>query len=150
MDSAVLLDKAGRIINWNNGAASLFGYTKKEVIGRSINFIYDRNYPFPKLIQEISSQQKKWQEDTIFIRKNGIKGHCKSYLCSLPPNEQNKITALLINQNISSYKKVEEDLLKEQNMLRQQLQHVLGGFSNASGLLINLLHQLGTNRTKIT
>src|SRR5476649_2707143 len=91
MDSAVLLDKAGRIVNWNAGATSLFGYSKKEVIGRSINLIYDRNHPFPKLIQEFNSQQKKWLEETTFIRKNGIKGTCKSYLCALPLNEQNKM-----------------------------------------------------------
>src|SRR5436189_4808880 len=54
MDSAVLLDKAGRIISWNAGAAALFGYSKKEVVGWSINFVYDRNYPFPKLIQELN------------------------------------------------------------------------------------------------
>ena len=45
VDSAVMLDKAGRILDWNAGAVSLFGYSKKEVIGRSINLIYDRNYP---------------------------------------------------------------------------------------------------------
>ena len=104
-DSAILLDKAGRIINWNAGAATLFGYSKREVLGWSINCIYDRHYPFPRLIQEINSQQKKWFEDTIFVRKNGSKGTCKSYLCPMPPTEQNKIIALLINQNISSYKK---------------------------------------------
>lgn len=149
MDSAVLLDKAGRIINWNSGSVSLFGYTKKEVLGRSINFIYDRNYPFPKLIQEISQEQKKWQEDTIYIRKNGIKGHCKSYLCSLPPNEQNKITALLIHQNISAYKKIQDDLQKDQQQLFQQLQHVLTGFGTASSLLMNIMHQMDQTERKL-
>src|SRR5262245_58434583 len=105
VDSAILLDKAGRIINWNTAASYLFGYGKKEVLGRSINIIYDRNYPFPKLIQEVNSNQKKWQEDTVFIRKNGIKGYCKSYLCPLPTNEQNRVMALLIHQNLSPQKK---------------------------------------------
>src|SRR3990167_4525324 len=89
-DSAVLLDKAGRIVNWNAGASSLFGYSRKDVLGRSINLIYDRNYPFPKVIQDLH-HQKKWVEDTVFIRKNGIKGHCRSHLCPLPLNDQNKV-----------------------------------------------------------
>ena len=29
IDSAALLDKAGRIVNWNNGSSALFGYSKK-------------------------------------------------------------------------------------------------------------------------
>lgn len=105
-DSAVLLDKAGRIINWNAGAASLFGYAKKEVLGRSINFIYDRNFPFPKLIQEIHGNQKKWHEETNYIRKNGIKGLCKSSLTPITFNEQHKLMALLLHHNLSDYKKV--------------------------------------------
>jgi len=99
-DSAVLLDKAGRIINWNAGATTLFGYAKKEVLGRSINFIYDRNYPFPKLIQEINTHQKKWHEDTSFIRRNGIKGYCKSSLSGLPHS-----SSITIPLNISWPKK---------------------------------------------
>jgi two-component system sensor kinase FixL len=142
MDSAVLLDKAGRILNWNAGATALFGYVKKEVLGRSINFIYDRNYPFPKLIQELHSHPKKWQEDTIYIRKNGIKGHCKSHLCSLPLNEQHKITALLIHQNLTAHKKTEEEQRLINKNLQQHLQYHLTGFWNANALLLDAYNQL--------
>lgn len=148
-DSAVLLDKAGRIINWNNGAVSLFGYTKKEVIGRSINFIYDRNYPFPKLIQEINIHQKKWLEDTIFIRKNGLKGYCKSYLYPLPLSEQSKIMALLSHQNISSYKKSEEELLKHHDLLLHQLQQLYAGFWRASSFCIEGINHLEQTERKL-
>lgn len=141
-DSAVLVDKAGRVLHWNAGATTLFGYHRKEVIGRSINIIYDRNYPFPKLIQEITQHQKKWAEDTIFIRKNGIKGSCKSMLCPLPANEQNKINALLIHQNTSHFKKKEEDLLKTQNNTLSQLQHILTGFWSSNTLLIESIYAL--------
>src|SRR3990167_9316708 len=77
-DSAVLLDKAGRIVDWNQGATTLFGYPKKEVLGRSLNLIYHQNYPFPKIIQETLSQQKKWTAETEFLRKNGTAGVCKT------------------------------------------------------------------------
>ena len=149
MDSAVLLDKAGRVINWNMGAASLFGYSKKEVLTKSINFIYDRNYPFPKLIQEINNQQKKWQEDTIFIRKNGIKGNCKSYLCPLPPTEQNKITALLLHQNVSSFKKNEDELRNVHQHLSDQLKYLLTGFWSANALLIGSLSHVEQMERKL-
>ncbi|TAK76280.1 MAG: PAS domain-containing sensor histidine kinase [Gammaproteobacteria bacterium] len=138
LDGAVLLDKAGRIINWNSGANTLFGYSKKEVLGRSINLIYDRNYPFPKLIQETHAHQKKWQEDTIFIRKNGIKGHCKSSLYPLPVQDQNKIVAVLIHQNTSAH-----------DDLTQQFHHLLRGFWNANSLLIDTLNTLEQTEKKL-
>lgn len=142
VDSAVLLDKAGRIINWNTGATALFGYSKKEVLGRSVNLIYDRNYPFPKLIQEIHLHQKKWQEDTLFIRKNGIKGHCKTYLCPIHTSEQTKTHALLIHQNISTFKKTEEEFYKTRSMLNDQLHYLLNGFWNSNTLLLDALNNL--------
>lgn len=148
-DSAVLLDKAGRVLNWNAGATSLFGYSKREVIGWSINFIYDRNYPFPKLIQEINSHQKKWYEDTNFIRKNGIKGSCRTILCPLPPNEQNKITALLIHQNTSMHKKAEEELQKINSNTLAQLQQSLIGLWSANVLLIESINNLDQTERKL-
>lgn len=148
-DSAVLLDKAGRIINWNAGAVSLFGYAKKEVLGRSINFIYDRNYPFPKLIQEIIGQQTKWEEETAFIRKNGIKGYCKSHLCALPLNEQHKMTALLIHQTVTTYKRTEEEHLYAIKHLNQQLQQALGWFWNATSLLVDAVNNAEQTERKL-
>lgn len=142
MDSAILLDKAGRVVNWNAAASALFGYSKREVLGWSINFIYDRNYPFPKLIQEVNTNQKKWQDDTIFVRKNGSKGHCKSYLCPLPLDEQNKIITLLMHQNISAFKKTEDELQKLYQETLMQLQQSIGAFSGTNRLLIETLNTL--------
>lgn len=149
VDSAVLLDKAGRVVNWNAGASALFGYTKKEVIGRSINLIYDRNYPFPKLIQEINHNQKKWQEDTNFVRKNGTKGACKTYLCPLPLNEQNKITALLIHHNTTQYKKTEEELHNARNNVLNQLQQLVSSYWSANGMLMDALSNLEQTEKKL-
>lgn len=148
-DSAILLDKAGRVLNWNAGATSLFGYSKREMLGQSINLIYDRNYPFPKLIQEVTSQQKKWLEDTVFIRKNGIKGHCRTFLSPLPPNEQNKITALLIHQNTSAFKKNEEELQRKINESQAQVRHLLTGFWSVNSLLLEGLHHLEQTERKL-
>lgn len=149
LDSAVLLDKAGRVTHWNSGASSLFGYSKKDVLGRSINLIYDRNYPFPKLIQETTTHQKKWQEDTLFIRKNGIKGYCRSSLCPLQPTEQNKVNALLIHQNITPYKKTQEEWQNLHSITTSQLQRMLANFLNSSQLLIDTLNNLDQIERKL-
>lgn len=150
MDSAVLLDKAGRIINWNSGASSLFGYSKREVIGRSVNLIYDRNYPFPKLIQEFhSTDEKRWQEDTIFIRKNGAKGNCRSQLTPLAPSEDSKVTAILLHQNTTLYKKIEEDLHGARNTILNQLQNSLAGFWSANTLLVEAMNNWEQTERKL-
>ncbi len=57
-EGAVLVDKHGRIIDWNQGATTLFGYPKREVLGKSINLVYQQNYPFTKIIQEKNHQSQ--------------------------------------------------------------------------------------------
>lgn len=149
VDSAVLLDKAGRILNWNNGATTLFGYSKREILGWSINCIYDHNYSFPKLISDINTHQKKWQEETPFIRKNGSKGICKSFLSPLPLSDQNKITALLIHQNVSAHKKSEDEWQRTLASANAALQQSALGFFNAHVLLINTINHLESADRKL-
>ncbi len=139
-DSAILLDKAGRVVNWNAGATALFGYSRKEVIGRSINLIYDRNYPFPKIIQDLSNQKQRWQEDTIFVRKNGMKGHCRSHLAPISSNDQHR--AILIHHNISAFKKAYEEQINAHEEAQAKLQDSLSSIWSANLLLIETLNSL--------
>lgn len=144
-DSAVLLDKAGRIIDWNMGATQLFGYSKKEVLGKSINLIYQQNHPFPKLIQEMHPQQKKWTAETQYIRKNGIRGYCKTNLSTIPQNESHKAAALITHHSITHYKSQIEDLRKNTEYLHNDFKKVAELFYLSSTLLvknINLQEQL--------
>lgn len=98
-DSAVLLDKAGRILHWNQVATEIFGYHKKDVLGKSINLIYDRNFPFPRLIQEVHAEKKPWLQDTIYVAKNGHKGHCQTSLSPVILPDDHKPSALLVHKN---------------------------------------------------
>lgn len=119
-DSAVLLDKSGRIIDWNQGATSLFGYHKKEVLGKSINLIYQQNHHFGKIIQETLLQQKKYSLETAFVRKNGIKGQCKTHVSLINPTT-NKAAALVIHHAITAYKSIESELKQTINELSKTL-----------------------------
>lgn len=142
MDSAILLDKAGRVLNWNASATALFGYPKKEMLGRSINHIYDEKHLFPGIIHELSAPGKRWQNELTFIRKNGTKGTCKTSLILLPPNAQHKSSALLINQNISLHKRTEEILINQSRQL-------LSGFMASNRLLVETMNHLDQTEKKL-
>ncbi|MHB1949524.1 MAG: PAS domain-containing sensor histidine kinase [Gammaproteobacteria bacterium] len=139
IDSAVLLDKTGRIVDWNQGATSLFGYPKKEVLGRSLNLIYQQNHPFPKIIQEVLPQQKKWIEETPFIRKNGIRGVCKTCVSLVHHSVGNKVAALITHQNVTSYKAIQADLEDTSDKLAHELKDRLEMFYLCNSLLVKNL-----------
>lgn len=126
-ESAVLLDKAGRILHWNQSASDIFGYHKKDVIGKSINLIYDRNFPFPRLIQEVHAEKKPWQQDTVYVTKNGRKGHCQTRLAPIVLPDDQKTSALLMHVSQSS---TEPPAVSIQDFL------------TCSALFLEALHQL--------
>ena len=142
MDSAILLDKAGRIVYWNTGASATFGYSHKEVNGKSINLIYPQHYPFPKMIHSLHTHQKKWVEETIFIRKNGIQGHCRSHLSPILLPEENKMMALLMHHNVSEMK-------RSYNQLQMQTQHISEIFLQSSYLLLEMHNHLEQMEKKL-
>lgn len=137
VDSAVLVDKAGRIIDWNAGANHLFGYSKKEVLGRSVNLIYQQNHPFPKIIQEVLPSHKKWIEETQYIRKNGIKGLCKTCLGPVLQHDTTKAAALITHHTITSYKNEIEELRKKTEFLQNEFKKHAELFYLSGNLLIN-------------
>lgn len=137
-DSAILLDKTGRVVDWNQGATTLFGYPKKEVLGRSVNLIYQQNYPFPKIIQETLPQQKKWIAETGFLRKNGTAGTCRTSATLLHLAGQ-KTLALLTHQNVSAYKQIETQLTKANQKLASELYDCLELFYASNALVIKSL-----------
>jgi PAS domain S-box-containing protein len=139
MDSAVLLDKNGRIIDWNQHATSLFGYSKKEVLGRSINLVYAHSHPFPKIIQDLLPQQKKWSEETPFVRKNGVKGTCKSSVALMQQSQPTRTLALLTHQHISAYKNEIATLQDTTKKMSLELKNAREGLFLNHGLLIKNL-----------
>ncbi|MCD6040053.1 MAG: fixL 2 [Gammaproteobacteria bacterium] len=145
-ESAVLLDKTGRIIDWNPGATSLFGYFKKEVLGKSLNLIYQHNYPFHKIIQETLPQQKKWTSETRYIRKNGIKGLCKTCASLISPSSHYKAAAIIIHQDISTYKAIETDLQNNIEKLSRLLQEQIESYHIVNNLFLKSFHTLQNNQ----
>lgn len=141
-DSAVLVDRAGRIVDWNQGATALFGYPKKEVLGKSLNLIYQQNLPFPKIIQETLPIQKRWVSETQYIRKNGIKGICKTHASLVHATLPNKSAALITHQNISIHKQKETELTQLLLNTREQLQEQNEHFYLSANLTIHNLHTL--------
>lgn len=140
-DSAVLVDKGGRVIDWNPGASQCFGYQKKEVLGKSINLIYQQHHPFPKIIQEILPEQKKWAAETRFVRKNGIKGFCKTHVTLLPPTQgPHKMAALVTHQNITITKNLEIELNEKIQLILKQLKNHLDLSAYFNLLLVKNLH----------
>ena len=95
-----------KIISWNKGAESLFGYLKEEAIGNYISSL-----PFIQLnessLQLIKSDiliHEVWKSEESFVHKNGS-GFKGEITCSAIKNDTNEVeTFVFIIKNISNQK----------------------------------------------
>ena len=69
-----MLDPAGRVASWNEGARRIKGYEFEEIIGRHFSVFYtpediEREHPEEEL--RIASQEGRYEEEGLRVRKDG-------------------------------------------------------------------------------
>ena len=73
-DAIILRDGQDRIASWNRGAERLYGWTRKEALGRNIHSLFQTK--FPKTLDEILDDMRRnghWEGELIHTRKDGAR-----------------------------------------------------------------------------
>jgi PAS domain S-box-containing protein len=74
-DYAILmLDPAGRVVTWNDGAQRMKGYTADEIVGQSFECFYPPEKiaeGFPKVELEIAARDGRFEDEDLRVRKDG-------------------------------------------------------------------------------
>lgn len=72
--SIILLDKNGKVLDWNKGAEKVKGYTAKEIIGKSFRLFYPKDEKDSKLPERLLAEavkQGSTRHEGWRIRKDG-------------------------------------------------------------------------------
>lgn len=119
-DAIIGMDTRGLIQSWNSGAEKLFGYSSKEVLGRSFNLLMP---PDAKLQQEMLvithklNRGESSQYDTTRMRKDGTLLDVSVYV-SLIRNEAGVIIGFSkIMRDITQHKQTENELQQKTEQL---------------------------------
>ena len=107
-DAMISQDLDGKILNWNRGAAALYGYTAEEVLGRPISILVP-----PELTQEVEQTlaqvragQRVVDLETVRLKKNGARVYVS--LSVSPIRHETGITgASHVARDISERKRLE-------------------------------------------
>jgi len=110
-DAVVVTDVHGIITDWNKGSESLYGYSKKDVIGKPVDILH-----VPEDVEHITAEviaavekHGKWSGEVRMMHKDGHIGWIESMCVPIFDDSNNMIGALGINRDITDrIKKVEQ------------------------------------------
>jgi PAS domain S-box-containing protein len=81
LDSVILTDMEGRIVDCNLATETMFGYAREKVLGQTPGSLWHRPEASAALIQQIAEgiqREGRWSGEIDFIRKDGTVGVAES------------------------------------------------------------------------
>ena len=114
----LLLDKDGFILNWNQGAEKIKGYSEKEAIGKNFRIFYlqdDRKAKLPEKLIRAASEKGRAMHEGWRLRKDGTKFWGSIVITALHDTNGDIIGYSKVTRDLTE-KKMAEDRLKEYMM----------------------------------
>ncbi len=130
----------GIILTWNLGAEQIYGYSRSEVLGKSLAIIVppDRQNEFQGILKKISWGENVEQLGTICVRKDGKQVPVSLSVSSIKDANGKIVGASVIARDITETKHLEEMFLQAQKM--EAVGRLAGGvahdFNNLLGVII--------------
>lgn len=100
----------GVITSWNKGAENLYGYGRKEAMGRNVSMLIpvDRKNEEPEIIERVKSGRYVEHYDTVRLHKDGKLVNISLTVSPLKDKDGTIIGLSRIARNVSTRKKLEE------------------------------------------
>lgn len=119
-EAIIFKDLNGIILTWNKGAERMYGYTAKEVIGKSIKLIFpkDKYSELDTILAKIRKGRSVIDLDTVRIRKNGERRNILLTVSPLKNIPGEVIGGTIIGQDITERRRLQESLKENEEELK--------------------------------
>jgi PAS domain S-box-containing protein len=118
------------ITGWNDAAEQLFGYTAKEVIGKSIDIIVPKELrgDVRTIIAKIKGSEKVEHHETVRVAKDGRRIDVSLSVSPMKSQSGAIIGAAKVARDISARKRTQEALIQSEQMARGIIDTALDAF----------------------
>ncbi len=117
-----MLDAAGRVANWNTGAARIKGYTASEIIGRHFSVFYtaeDRAASVPERALEEALRHGKYEGEGWRVRKDGTRFWANAVIEAIRGPKGRLIGFAKVTRDVSERRAAQEALERTRQALFQ-------------------------------
>jgi PAS domain S-box-containing protein len=116
----------GNIQTWNTGAEKLFGYTKEEILGKSVQRLVpaDKQDEFLAIADNLKRGNGLYHVETIRLHKNGTRIPVSLSISQIKSPEAQVIGVSVIARDISERNRVIEELKESERRFRQMAENI--------------------------
>jgi PAS domain S-box-containing protein len=107
-DGVIVTDLDGRIVDWNPGAARMFGYSKEEAVGKTPALLQAPSENLTSTMLRTMRREGRWSGEMRFVRKDGSEGVADTLVVSLGDDYGRPLAAIFVNRDITELKKLRD------------------------------------------
>jgi PAS domain S-box-containing protein len=123
--NVIIHDVEGRILYWTTGCERLYGWSRKEALGKLVHELLKTKYPLPR--REIVAKLRKegaWQGEMEHQKKNGSVASVASLWVARKSEDGAIHSVLQSNSDITGLKRAQEEIISREAHLRSILETV--------------------------
>jgi len=112
-DGVVVTDLDGKIVDWNAGAARMFGYSKEEAVGKTPALLHapGDSELTSRMLSSIK-REGRWSGEMPFVRKDGSEGIAETLVVSLGDEYGRPLAAIFVSRDVTELKRLREESAK--------------------------------------
>ncbi len=116
----------GIVTSWNFGAEKIYGYTSKEILGRSVSILIppERSDEVPQILKKIKRGEHIDNYETVRKRKDGKQIDVSLTISPIKDASGNITGASTIARNITEQKKVDRTLKESERVLHERVKEL--------------------------
>ncbi len=136
-DAIFSKDLDGTIRTWNRGAERLYGYSRDEVVGRSVKMLVpeDRADEWTEVMAMLARGEHVEQLETERIRKDGRRVAVELTISPIRDRDGKVVSASVTGRDITDRKRAEEELRSSEERFRQMAEHARDGEARLAAIL---------------